>query len=499
MRGTKKKALAVLSTLALVTGLLAGCGSDEGQAAEGGVQNISIAIAQVGDVPGKGNEVQQKIEAFTNTKLDIQWIPASAYNDKINVMIASSDMPKIVKVQYNPTVTSAMRNDVFWEIGPLLKDYKNLSAQNERFFNNIKVEGKIYGVPVFSDIARATVIYRKDWFDKLNLKVPTTPDEWYETIKTLATSDPDGDGQDNTFGLMLFKKYNEDQYSFTTRLGVSFGAPNKWKVEDDGSFTPEFMTPEYMQVLDLLKRLYDEKLLNQDFAVFDSTEAEKKYDSGVVGMRVGVAQNGKSQQERLSKNDPDGVVDIAGLLGANGDRVAGQTGNSGILAFPKATVKSEEELKGLLSFLDKLMEPEMATLLMRGIEDKHYTKVGEDEVEMSDFDAFQREVKPYRDNLPYVEGYNVPKLKDTELGVKGTELAKELAEHAVPNPALTLYSPTYGDRGADLDQMIADAQTKYIMGKIDENGWKQEIENWANAGGTKIREEYAEDYKKQAQ
>lgn len=43
--------------------------------------------------------------------------------------------------------------------------------------------------------------------------------------------------------------------------------------------------------------------------------------------------------------------------------------------------------------------------------------------------------------------------------------------------------------------MIADAQTKYIMGKIDENGWKQEIENWANAGGTKIREEYAEDYK----
>ena len=43
--------------------------------------------------------------------------------------------------------------------------------------------------------------------------------------------------------------------------------------------------------------------------------------------------------------------------------------------------------------------------------------------------------------------------------------------------------------------MIADAQTKYIMGKIDQSGWEKEIENWANAGGTKIREEYAEDYK----
>lgn len=61
MKATKKKAVAVLSILALVTGLLAGCGSDEGQAAEGGVQNVSIAIAQVGDVPSKGNDVQKKL------------------------------------------------------------------------------------------------------------------------------------------------------------------------------------------------------------------------------------------------------------------------------------------------------------------------------------------------------------------------------------------------------------------------------------------------------
>ena len=61
--GNKKKAVAVLSTLALVTGLLAGCGSDEGQAADGGgVQNVSIAIAQVGDVPSKGNEVQKRLK-----------------------------------------------------------------------------------------------------------------------------------------------------------------------------------------------------------------------------------------------------------------------------------------------------------------------------------------------------------------------------------------------------------------------------------------------------
>ncbi|UUZ90208.1 hypothetical protein LJK87_30090 [Paenibacillus sp. P25] len=44
--------------------------------------------------------------------------------------------------------------------------------------------------------------------------------------------------------------------------------------------------------------------------------------------------------------------------------------------------------------------------------------------------------------------------------------------------------------------MIWDAQTKFIMGKIDEAAYQAEIEKWKKAGGTKIMEEYKADYLK---
>ena len=68
--------------------------------------------------------------------------------------------------------------------------------------------------------------------------------------------------------------------------------------------------------------------------------------------------------------------------------------------------------------------------------------------------------------------------------------------YIVPNPALTLESETYAERGKELEVLITDAQTKFIMGKIDESGWKSEINKWREAGGDKMIREYEEAYTK---
>ncbi|WP_240415830.1 extracellular solute-binding protein [Paenibacillus periandrae] len=499
---TQKSRKALMAAALAVTTSLTACGggtSDNKQQAAGKDNNdpmpISIAFAQVGDIPGKGGEVEQLLEKYTNTKLNIQWIPGAAYDDKVNVMIASNEMPQLLKLQYTPNTISAMQSGLFWEVGPYLKDYKNLSAQNQQFFDNILVDGKMYGVPIFSEIARAAIVYRKDWLDGLGLKVPKTVDDWYNVIKAMTLNDPDKNGKNDTYGIVLFKKYNEGQASLLTRFAVGLGGPNKWSIVN-GSFEPEFTSKEYNDVLKLFKRLYDEKLLNQDFAVFDSTEADKLFDSGRAGIKIAVAQTGKSQQDRLSKVDPKGVVDVEPLDGPKGIRVAGQTGNSGIYVIPKSTVKTEDEVKKLLKFLDSVMEPEATTLLQRGVEGKHYVMTADKKAEFTDLSAFQREVKPFRDNLLQIEGYNSPPLKDTPIGEKGTMVAKENTKYSVGNPALTLNSATYSERGKELEQMIWDAQTKYIMGKLDDAGWQAEIEKWKKAGGSKIMDEYKADYEK---
>lgn len=43
--------------------------------------------------------------------------------------------------------------------------------------------------------------------------------------------------------------------------------------------------------------------------------------------------------------------------------------------------------------------------------------------------------------------------------------------------------------------MIWDAQTKYIMGKIDDAGWEQEIASWRKAGGDQLITELEASYK----
>jgi putative aldouronate transport system substrate-binding protein len=458
--------------------------------------NLSMAISQVGDIPAKGNAVEQAIEKLTNTKLDIQWIPSTAYNDKVNVMLASNEMPKLLRVVQGPTVVNAIESQLFWEVGPHLKDYKNLSAQNPQFFENISVEGKIYGVPLYRNMGRGAYVFRKDWMDNLNLKAPKSIDEWYTVLKALTLDDPDKNGKNDTYGIVLNKKYNEGVASWLTRLSVSLGGINKWSVDKDNNFTPEHETKEFMDVLNLFRRLYAEKLINQDFAVLDATEQEKLFDTGRAGIRFAVATNGKSQQDRLSKTNPAAVVDVANFEGPQGIRISSENGNNGFFVIPKSSVKTEAEMKRVLGFLDKLMEPEATTLLLRGIEGTHFANTADGRTEFigDGFNVFQREVKPYRDNLTVLEGYNVKPLKDVAIGEKGTKMESEGIKYIVSNPALTLKSATLSERGQELDTMLMDAETKYIMGKIDEAGWKEEVNKWKKAGGDKLMAEYKASY-----
>ncbi|MEK3720420.1 extracellular solute-binding protein [Paenibacillus sp. FSL H8-0034] len=514
MNRTPRQWFAAVGTITMAMGVLAGCGGDQpaSKTTEGAKPadtkvadtkadakpvEVSIVMPQVGDIPAKGNTIEQAIEKYTNTKLSIQWVPNSTYDEKINVMIASNEMPKIMKVNYVPTIISTVQGDQFWEIGAYLKDYKNLAAQNPQYYENIKVDGKLYGIPNYREIGRPAVIYRKDLMDAMGLKLPKTLDDWYNVVKTLTLDDPDKNGKNDTYGLMLDKKYNDGVNSVLTRMAVSQGGVNKWGVDSSGKFTPEFVTPQFVDTLKLFRKLYTEKLINQDFPALDATEMDKQFESGRAVIKInGVATNAANIQDRIVKVVSTAQMDITPWEGPAGPRVSGQSGNNGFLAFPKATVKNETEVRQLLSFLDKLLDKDMSLLQKRGIEGVHHKKAADGYVEWTDLTLFNREVKPYRDNLINFETYNVPPLKDTELAMKGYKMEPEGLKYAVANPALTLTSQTYSDRGKELDTQIADAQTKYIVGKIDDAGWADEVAKWRKAGGDSLIKEYEAAYAK---
>jgi putative aldouronate transport system substrate-binding protein len=59
-----------------------------------------------------------------------------------------------------------------------------------------------------------------------------------------------------------------------------------------------------------------------------------------------------------------------------------------------------------------------------------------------------------------------------------------------------LISKTVTEKGPELDKMIKDAQVKFIMGQIDEAGFKKLVDDWRKAGADKVIEELNEEYKK---
>lgn len=496
MRHCRCSAVGLLLVLIILLGT--GCANQGFSPPEEEPLQLSIVTDVRPDVviPAPDNEVERAIEAYTHTKLDFQWIPIYSYEDKISFLIASNSMPKLLKLRISPAAINAVKSGLFWEIGPLLSGYPNLQ-QHAVYFDNIAVEGKVYGVPTFRDTARNVILFRKDWMDALKLKMPANLEEWYQVVKAMRLGDPDGNGIKDTYGMVLGRDYNMPSTPNTPMLrllAIGEGGYNEWGIEE-GRFIPDFEAKAYQDTLKLFRRLYAEDLINPDFAVYDDSR-DDFYIQGRSGFISGVALSAKIYQEELSQKIPGAQVDVAPMVGSGGRRVPAEPGNNGFFAIPKSSVKTEDELRRILGFLDQLLDEPMANLQLRGIEGQHYIRLPNGKAKTINLIDFQNKVKPYRDNLLNLEGYHVLPLEDTPLGEKARGMIKDNKDYAVANPAYKLISKTYTELGAQLEAMIAEAQTRYIMGQIDEAGWLSEVDRWHRSGGDRMIQEYEEEYRK---
>ncbi|MCC2686247.1 MAG: transporter substrate-binding protein [Paenibacillaceae bacterium] len=500
-----KRSLLGLAALALGAGLLAGCeqsndnasgtgaatGASGGQAAATQPINLSMLVNFVGEPPQPGNEVEQAIEKYTGAKLQIQWI--SDIKQKMPVLIASGDLPQVVSVTNSqlklPYMVDALRGGVFWNLTPYIKDYPNLSKINPIMYQNTSLDGQIYGLPAVRPLARFAITYRKDWLDRLGMKEPQTLDDFYQIAKAFAEKDPDNNGKKDTYGLIEFKTL-----SSVDHIALWLGAPNDWGVVN-GKFVYAPTTPEYLQALKFVKKLYDEKLMNQDFAVTEKTAWESAFVSGKAGLYMNITDGAFKLGEKMKKTVPEAKLDMFSMLpGLNGGRVNAENGTNGIFALSKSSVKTEADVKRILGVFDKLSDPQMATLFKWGIEGKTY-KLENGKPVYTDSQLYNSLVSPYGkimadDDHNAISGDLAPAQQKEE------KLNADNAKKAVADPTEPLISITYSEKGGQLDKIIEDAKTKYVMGMIDDAGWQKAMTQWRQGGGDKIAEEYAAEYAK---
>ncbi|GAB2670712.1 extracellular solute-binding protein [Paenibacillus thermoaerophilus] len=457
--------------------------------------------------PKDDSPVALEIEKRTNTNIHFEWVPNSSYPDKVNITLASGKLPHIMYIpdRKAPSFVSAARQGAFWELTPYLKDYPNLSKANPIILNNTSIDGKLYGIYRGRPLGRNGIVYRKDWLEAVGLQPPKTIDDFYNMLKAFATKDPDKNGKNDTYGMVLVKWTGQWASGFDI-ISKWFGAPNGWGTGADGKLVPAHETPEYFEALKFMKKLYDEKLINSDFAVMDSAKWNDPVVNGQAGVIVDVIDAAARIDDRIKAAkkaagetvaDDQHFMDVLGsVAGPKGNFTQPTSGFAGMLAISKSAVKTEAELKRVLKFLDQLNEEDLSTLAGYGLEGKHYKLVDGFVERSTDAALLESEVEGLNQMLPFIPEDRTKKVKQTPLRIKQDATIKANESIVVPNPAEPLISEVYSQKGNQLDNIINDARIKYIVGQTNDAGWQSALQLWRKSGGDDLVKEINELYDK---
>ena len=177
---------------------------------------IGVSYASASDFTFYGGETVEK-NAWVDLYKANNIIPEILYevdlsqaDTKLSTAIMSGDYPDVFRIkgsEYQNMVESgaiADISEVFEKYASdELKEYMNYDGGMA--LGSLYVDGALYGLPKVTDpYSSAHMMWiRQDWLDNLGLKVPTTMDELKDVAYAFTYNDPDGDGQNNTYGLAL--------------------------------------------------------------------------------------------------------------------------------------------------------------------------------------------------------------------------------------------------------------------------------------------------------
>jgi putative aldouronate transport system substrate-binding protein len=499
----RTKLLASVAALTTI-GLLAGCGGS-GPKSDPDAISMMVPFLET-QPPSNDNEIVKRLADITGKKLDITWVPNSSYEDKTNITLAGDDVPQVMVIQGKSAgfVKSAQAG-TFWDLTDKLKDYPNLTTTSPAIQKNSSVNGKVYGIYRARDAMRAAVIVRKDWLDKLGLPMPKTTEDLYTVAKAFTEKDPDGNGKNDTTGLTIPKWPGSiGSNSPYDVMETWYGAGNRW-TEQDGKLIPSFKTEEFVQANTFMKKMVDEGLVNKDYATLDSAKWNEPFFNGKSGIIIDVHSRAQVLITLFKQQDPKGFakyVDVTGnLVGPDGTLHAHPTdGYSGFLAIPKVQVRTEDDLKNVLTFLDKLNSKDAAITINNGIEGKNFTVADNLAVaaeQTPENKVLNDAVKSYSQigtNVAGQQFYNPkqPSTYEQQMFDKRKKIEASDLKSAVLNPAAPFVSKTYVTKGAQLDNIISDARIKFIAGQIDEAGLRKAIKLWETSGGNDIEAEINE-------
>jgi len=472
-----------------------------------GKAQISIMVPSFygGELTKDGSdEIKAAYEEFTNTEVTWRFEANDTYGDTFGLALMDrNNMPMILSAtgSITGTVIDAAKQGAFWDLTPYIEsgDYPYLAAIPKEVLDAVTVNGMVVGIPKSREIGRYGFSYRTDWAEAVGItEAPKTVEDVYNMLYAFTYDDPDGNGQQDTYGMEMTKYTGPWDI-----IQTWFGCGNGW-VDQNGDLVPVHETPEYKEALDWMRKIYADGLVRSDWFTVESSEWGNGCKAGTAGVFIDTMDGGRRIWDHFVNENVPSVVDSSkpagmNLLGPIAGRTQATSGYNGYFLITKDGAKTEEDLKNCLHFIDQMNSPEMTALADFGIEGLSYDLDADGGAVMKE----GLELANYpQQGLNQAVGYwkinedDYLTVTQNERQVAQADAYATCREVAVFNPAATYLtnSPAYAQYQTIINQTIDDARTQYICGKIDWDGFQAAVATWESQGGAQVKTEVNDQY-----
>ena len=322
----QKQIIALVSATALVATALAGCGKTseentqktavgeaEGTAKEdlpfskyaetvtvhlGGSMNPNAKIPD--GMSYEDNSYTRFLKDDLNIKVVYDWVASSSdYDEKMNLCIGSGTIPEMMNV--NATQYRALlKYDMIQPLDQYFEDYasdklkgfvKSGGEELKKCITNDKGEMMAIPAPSMMVGEMNEMWIRQDWLDKLGLEAPRTWDEMVKVAEAFVTQDPDGNGEDDTIGILgpgnsnHINDIGDNQFGLDPLFCSFQSYPQYWLQDEDGTVKYGSIQPETRTALEKIQKLYTDKLIYPEMLV--RSNCQETLLSGKVGIFFG--------------------------------------------------------------------------------------------------------------------------------------------------------------------------------------------------------------------
>jgi putative aldouronate transport system substrate-binding protein len=380
------KIMSIIMTLGIVMSIFSGCKKSGG--ANSGIEStekdpyanvpkeISVLMFDRGVVASsEGTYEENRWTKYINEKsgIKVKWIPVprTQNQQKTNALIASGQAPDLIWEYSRDYMAQLVDQGAIQPIDDHLKKYsKTYNAylnKNQELKPYVTFGDKMYAWTSkrsVESIANHAMWIRKDWLDKLGLKVPTTDEELFQVAKAFKDLDPDANGKADTYGFAF-------NYNMSGIVQALYGAANS--LVENGKIVDPIDTQRYKDVLTFRKRMFDEGLIDKEFITDKNYTRERQiWVTGKAGIYFG-SWNMENEWKDLKKNVP--TAEMVAL-----EPVSTKYGRFGLWQEPPANIivglnKDSKNPKAAVEFMDWLIQDENWFPIKFGIEGTNYKMV----------------------------------------------------------------------------------------------------------------------------